>query len=100
MKNEITEIEAQAVFKSATTYEKAKAILCSPARPRFMVFVTMVSASLPTLAFSGFEAPLGVKILISVAFTASVIGAIEAWSLSRRLEAVIAILMSKNDGQR
>ncbi len=92
MNHQVSTSEAELLLRRADRRTRALSVLNGNAVPRFIHIVSAASVAFGVFTLSTFEAPLGVKILIAVGFGCAVVGAIEQWSLRRRLEAAIELI--------
>lgn len=101
MQNSITEIEARSILKNAERSARAKAIL---GKRTSMIPAALVSSfggaiCATTIASSKFEAPLIVIVLLVLGGVGAIIGAMEHFTVRRRLEAAIELLQLQEEAR-
>ena len=89
--------ERSRILKKLQDIESAKSTLratLNESRTSPLYFIGFLMAMVvPQFSIMYFEAPIATKLVLSVTFTLAVMGALELWTVQRRLEAAILLLL-------
>lgn len=99
MQKSITEIDARTILKNIERSDRAKAILSKRTSVIPVVLVSSLGGAVcaTAIASSKFEAPLMVIVLLVLGSVGAIVGAMENYTIRRRLEAEIELLQLQEE---